>query len=190
MDEQQIRKNFANNLVRLRKMKNLNQNDLASVFNYSNKSISKWETGETIPDISVLKMIADYFQISIDELISNNEITDKQKAHKRHRLITLASFGLAYLVAAVVFLFLSLFNVPKSWLAFIFAIPTSAIVLIVFTKLWFNKLYLFLSIELLIWSIFAILIYFINSVLLPALIIAIILSILFGVFIKIKKYVY
>ena len=68
MDEMEIRKNFSSNLVKLRKLKKLNQNDLAKEFNYSNKAISKWETGETIPDIVVLKQIADFLGVKMEEL--------------------------------------------------------------------------------------------------------------------------
>lgn len=188
MNEAEIRKNFSNNLVRLRKLKKLNQNDLAKEFNYSNKAISKWETGETIPDIVMLKQIADFFQITLDELITSENICKEKEKRKKRKLITYASAGLSYLVAAIVFLILEICHVPNSYLCFLIAIPTSAIVLIVFTKLWFEKIYLFFSILILIWSLFLIaLIILPKTFIIPSIIIAIILTVLFAIFLKIDK---
>ena len=188
MNEAEIRKNFSNNLVRLRKLKKLNQNDLAKEFNYSNKAISKWETGETIPDIVMLKQIADFFQITLDELITSENICKEKEKRKKRKLITYASAGLSYLVAAIVFLILEICHVPNSCLCFLIAIPTSAIVLIVFTKLWFEKIYLFFSILVLIWSLFLIVLIILpKTFIIPSIIIAIILTVLFAIFLKIDK---
>lgn len=188
MNEAEIRKNFSNNLVRLRKLKKLNQNDLAKEFNYSNKAISKWETGETIPDIVMLKQIADFFQITLDELITSENICKEKEKRKKRKLITYASAGLSYLVAAIVFLILEICHVPNSYLCFLIAIPTSAIVLIVFTKLWFEKIYLFFSILILIWSLFLIVLIILpKTFIIPSIIIAIILTVLFAIFLKIDK---
>ncbi len=188
MNEAEIRKNFSNNLVRLRKLKKLNQNDLAKEFNYSNKAISKWETGETIPDIVMLKQIADFFQITLDELITSENICKEKEKRKKRKLITYASAGLSYLVAAIVFLILEICHVPNSYLCFLIAIPTSAIVLIVFTKLWFEKIYLFFSILVLIWSLFLIVLIILpKTFIIPSIIIAIILTVLFAIFLKIDK---
>ena len=188
MNEVEIRKNFSNNLVRLRKLKKLNQNDLAKEFNYSNKAISKWETGETIPDIVMLKQIADFFQITLDELITSENICKEKEKRKKRKLITYASAGLSYLVAAIVFLILEICHVPNSYLCFLIAIPTSAIVLIVLNKLWFEKIYLFFSILILIWSLFLIVLIILpKTFIIPSIIIAIILTILFAIFLKIDK---
>ena len=188
MNEAEIRKNFSNNLVRLRKLKKLNQNDLAKEFNYSNKAISKWETGETIPDIVMLKQIADFFQITLDELITSENICKEKEKRKKRKLITYASAGLSYLVAAIIFLILEICHVPNSYLCFLIAIPTSAIVLIVFTKLWFEKIYLFFSILVLIWSLFLIVLIILpKTFIIPSIIIAIILTVLFAIFLKIDK---
>lgn len=66
--------NFQDNLKHLRQSKNIGQNTLAQVLNISYKTISHWETGYTEPDISQLIKLADYFDISIDELVGRKEI--------------------------------------------------------------------------------------------------------------------
>ena len=59
----------------LRKEKGLSQEDLAQVFNVTNQSVSKWETGQTCPDISLLPDIASYFGVSVDELLGYKPVT-------------------------------------------------------------------------------------------------------------------
>lgn len=59
-----------NNLVSLRKKKGLTQKELADKLNYSDKVISKWERGESVPNIDALNQLATFFQCSIDDLIS------------------------------------------------------------------------------------------------------------------------
>lgn len=60
---------LAENLQLLRKQKEKTQEELAEVFNVSSQSISKWELGINCPDITMLPKIADYFKVSIDELL-------------------------------------------------------------------------------------------------------------------------
>ena len=60
---------LAENLQLLRKQKGKTQEELAEVFNVSSQSISKWELGINCPDITMLPKIADYFKVSIDELL-------------------------------------------------------------------------------------------------------------------------
>lgn len=60
---------FSKNLKDLRKSKSLDQNKLAKALSVSSKTISHWETGYTEPSISQLILIANYFDVSIDELV-------------------------------------------------------------------------------------------------------------------------
>ena len=58
---------LAKNLVYYRKASGLTQLELAEKFNYSDKSISKWERGEGFPDVFVLKSLADFYGITVDD---------------------------------------------------------------------------------------------------------------------------
>ena len=60
---------FAENLKLLRKWKNIGQKELAEILQISAKTVSHWETGYTEPSIAQLIAIADYFDLSIDELV-------------------------------------------------------------------------------------------------------------------------
>lgn len=61
---------FKDNLIYLRKMKKMSQEDLAEKLQISRQTISKWETGEAIPDLEKSKMLADIFKVSLDDLVS------------------------------------------------------------------------------------------------------------------------
>lgn len=61
--------NLADNLQLLRKQKKITQEELAEIFGVSSQSVSKWELGINCPDITMLPKIADYYRVSIDELL-------------------------------------------------------------------------------------------------------------------------
>lgn len=145
MQESEIRANFSKNIRDLRQSRKLNQIQLGEKINYSSKAVSKWENGDVIPEIATLKMLADFFDITVDDLISNRNVVRKSHKKRNRFLITVVSALLSFFVAAIVFLILSLVQIDKSWLSFIIAIPTSAIVLITFSSLWYYRLQIMLS---------------------------------------------
>lgn len=61
---------FKDNLLSLRKMKHMSQEELAEAMEVSRQTISKWETGEALPDIERCKRLADLFDVSMDELVN------------------------------------------------------------------------------------------------------------------------
>lgn len=67
---------FHDNLISLRKMKRISQEELAERIGVTRQTLSKYETGESLPDIDKCKAIADVFEVSLDELV-NYENKDK-----------------------------------------------------------------------------------------------------------------
>ena len=59
---------FHDNLITLRKMKNMTQEDIANKVGVSRQSVAKWETGETVPDLDKCKILAEIFEVSLDDL--------------------------------------------------------------------------------------------------------------------------
>ena len=59
---------FHDNLVTLRKLKNMTQEDIAEKIGVSRQSVAKWETGETVPDLDKCKILAEIFEVSLDDL--------------------------------------------------------------------------------------------------------------------------
>lgn len=153
---------IAGNIGHLRRTAGITQLELAERLNYSDKAVSKWERGESVPDIVTLKAIADFFSVSVDYLLRadhpkeseiRREYTKRQK--RNHRLITVMSCVLVWLIA--VFSYSSIdIALPAArgqlWMAFIYAIPVTTIVLLVLNSVWGNRRLNYVIISVLIWT--------------------------------------
>jgi len=69
---------IAENLRALRKGKDLTQEDAAEMLNVSPQSVSKWERGDTLPDITLLPALANLYKVTIDALVGMDKINDQQ----------------------------------------------------------------------------------------------------------------
>ncbi|MBQ7885019.1 MAG: helix-turn-helix transcriptional regulator [Clostridia bacterium] len=148
------------NICEYRKLANLSQIEFAEKLNYSDKAISKWERGESLPDIIVLKQIADLFGITVNDLLGQSTQKKKRslsfkKLLKNKILVMLLSVGLVWLVATVLFVFLIMFNAltDYAWLAFIYAMPISFILCMIFTGRWKLKIPLMVFESLFVWTL-------------------------------------
>ena len=74
----QIKEAVAQNITALRTAAGLTQLELAERLNYSDKAVSKWERGEALPDVVVLKQIGDVFGVTVNDLISSKPIRQKR----------------------------------------------------------------------------------------------------------------
>jgi len=153
MDLSGIKHNFATNLIKLRKSRNINQIELGEAIHYSSKAISKWENEETIPSIEVIKTIADYFGVTVDEIISDKDVVRKSYKKRNHFLISLVSSLLPLFLALVAFSFLYIYSIDKSYISFFLGMSASAITLIVFSSIWYTKTHIFFSIVYLLVSL-------------------------------------
>ena len=73
MDDELLKNRIGRNIASYRKQARLTQAGLAEKLNYSDKAVSKWERAESIPDITVLKAIADMFEVPLDYLVQENQ---------------------------------------------------------------------------------------------------------------------
>lgn len=146
---------IAQNIQSLRVSNGLTQLELAEKLNYSDKSVSKWERGTAIPDVFVLKQMADIFGVKVDDFLilheENNPIKYEPKKVNRF-LISLLACGLVWLVATFLYVVLLLFRVPGAWKTFIYALPTTMIVAIVFSTMWGKRWCTGLAVSIFIWS--------------------------------------
>ncbi len=154
MTSDEIKSNFSKNLITLRKSKGLTQLALAEKLNYSDKAVSKWEVGSVLPDIETLSTIADFFGVTVNDLIYEKKRKIDIGFFKSHIFITLVAMGAVYFLASIIFCVLGAWlRIPRSWLAFIFAIPTSAIIFVVFSSLWFGRKWLYVAVTSLFWGV-------------------------------------
>lgn len=110
--------NLGKKIAELRKKNNLSQEELAEKVGVARQTISKWEIGDTTPDINQVKIISKIFNISIDELVDNdinNVIVEKVSNTEKLAGITikiLKVFGIILIVfITLIFLFVIIFMV-------------------------------------------------------------------------------
>ena len=155
---------IAGNIGKLRREAGMTQLDLAERLNYSDKAVSKWERGESIPDVGTLKNMADLFSVSVDYLLRADhplEMAAKReytKTQKRNRfLISAISCVLVWLIATFVYtnVDLATHGNYRLWLVFVYAVPVTLVVMLVFNSIWGNRRRNFAIISLLVWSLLA-----------------------------------
>jgi len=161
--EKSIKFIIGSNILKLRQVSQMTQAALAKELNYSDKTVSKWERGEALPDITVLMQIADMFGVTLDYLtvehdkIEMNAIGAIKKTHLQARaVITGMSLVLVWLIATLIFVLIRIANrdFKYEWLTFIFAIPVSLIVWLVLNTIWFNRRRNYLIISFIMWTTF------------------------------------
>ena len=182
MLEVEIRNNFAKNVKDLRVSRKLNQIQLGEKLAYSSKAVSKWENGDVMPDIVTLKMIADFFEVGVDDLISDKNVVRKSHKKFNHLLITIVSSCLPFFIAAITCLVLSLLQIDKAWMSFIAAVAVSGIVLVTFSSIWYHRLEVMLSTILIIIGVAVMVLFFVLPywwIILTASLILILLTIIF-----------
>jgi len=148
---------IAENIVLLRKRDNLTQLELAEKLNYTDKAVSKWERGESIPDVFVLKQIADIFNVSVDYLLEEEHKSKIPPIFKKRNkgFIIGLSVLLVWFIATLAFvIFDIILSTPDvHWLAFVYAVPVSLLIWLILNSIWFNQRVNFLIISFLVWAI-------------------------------------
>ncbi len=152
MTDDILKKRIGGNIAAYRKRMGLTQVGLADKLNYSDKAVSKWERGESMPDVLTLLQLSELFEISVDTLLADPnalpenpgmvsravekavEKTFKRKANKS--IILKLCTILVWFIALLVFVVFSSAGVPKGWMAFVYAIPVNAIVSLSLCSAW------------------------------------------------------
>ena len=137
----------------------MTQFDLAEKLNYSNKTISRWESGDIIPDVQTLNKLSELFEVPLSKMFEP-DISTKYKLGRRYRLqignklaIALLFILGVWLLALMTFINYILNYELVIWQIFIWAVPVSTIVGITFNTLWGKKTYNYLLYTLLNWSL-------------------------------------
>ena len=157
---EQLKQTIADNLVNYRKQAHLTQQELAEKLNYSDKAVSKWERAEGVPDVLVLKALADLYGVTVNDFLVDHTKRKKLRFKDyfaKRWLITLLSAILVFFVATiVVFVWLvvdpaSAANVAKY--TYLTALPVSMIVVVVFSCIWGKIWHRCVSGSILIWTL-------------------------------------
>ena len=152
MDGEKLKLQIGSNIANYRKGAGLTQAGLAEKLNYSDKAVSKWERGESMPDVTTLGQRAEQFGITVNDLLADpdalpgnpgklekamTQVSEKALKRKADKGIILSlSSTLVWFVALFFFVVISSFDIPYSWLAFFYAVPANAIVLLSLRSAW------------------------------------------------------
>jgi transcriptional regulator with XRE-family HTH domain len=143
MDSENLKLQIGSNIAMFRKQCGMTQAELAEKLNYSDKAVSKWERGESVPDVMTLVQLAELFGVGMDALVGcepaaaavkTPDHSPKRQVNKN--VIQMLVSILVWFVALFVYVVLSSMNVPKSWIGFVYAVPANAIVLLSLRSAW------------------------------------------------------
>ena len=148
-----VRENIAKNIVLLRKAYNWKQSDLAEKLHYTDKAISKWERGESTPDVESLAEIARIFNVSVDFLFSdNNDVPEFEDKNTKfiHAISTFVVFSTTfYLIATVILVYNFITNTPGKhnfWVGYVWATFVSILAAYILVRInKYRKAYPFLA---------------------------------------------
>lgn len=157
----------ASNIIRLRTNAGMTQAKLGAALNYSDKTISKWERGDTLPDAYVLTQMAEIFGVTVDYILSSHDgweapqeqNTDPERSYSAQVLMALI-FVAVWTTALTVFVVLWLFDIIW-WRIFVIALPVSILVLLIFACIFKQRKPLPYIIGALVLSVFIVLFFFI-----------------------------
>lgn len=145
------------NLSALRKKNKLTQLELAQMLNYSDKAISKWENGESLPGIDVLYRISKIYNVSLDYIVGEFPqpvpTIETTKIKRRRFIITMLSVLAVWLVVVIFSTTFDIFSKISLWILYCWAIPASLIISIVFDSVWNRHRLLFWLVSALIWTV-------------------------------------
>ena len=154
MNDEKLKTQLGANIASYRKRFRMTQATLAEKINYSDKAVSKWERGESIPDLPTIVLLSELFEVTVDDLLVDPdaiperentgkvekimsaavEKTLKRKANKR-AILGLSSM-LVWFCALLYDAITSAVDMPHNWLAYVYAIPINCIVLLTLRSAW------------------------------------------------------
>lgn len=165
MDLTELRLTAASNIIKLRTGAGMTQADLGAALNYSDKSISKWERGEAIPDAYVLKQMSEIFGVSVDFILSAHDkweqpqsAQEPEKSYSASVIIAIAVIGI-WTAALTGFVTLWLFDIIW-WKIFILALPISILTYMILICVFNRRKYLQFVIAVFVLSVFVFVYFF------------------------------
>jgi transcriptional regulator with XRE-family HTH domain len=156
---EELKNVIADNLIYLRKANKLTQLELAEKLNYSDKAISKWERGESLPDIVILKQLSDMYGVNVDYILTEHTEEDKSNYHmpkpemNNKLIITLLACVSVWILASILYINFKIVFDHYFWMIWIWGLPTTALVLTVFSSIWGKKSMIIASVSVLIWTL-------------------------------------
>ena len=166
MDAAELKLVFASNLINLRTAAGMTQAELGTQLNYSDKTVSKWERGEAVPDAYVLTQLAALFHVTVDYLLSSHDAWQSpEEIRKANEPMYSSDMIIAVTILGIMTASLTAFVIVWicgiiEWRIFLFGFVASALVFLILDCVFNQARYLKPAMILLIISVF-VLVYFI-----------------------------
>jgi len=142
MDE--LKAVFAGNLIRLRTEAGLTQSELGAKLHYSDKTVSKWERAESIPDAYILMELSRIFGITVDALLTDHgewapppTLRTEKETYSRLFIILCTIAGI-WTLCMIEFVVVWVVMGTVQWIVFVAAAPLTLLVLLVFNSVWYH----------------------------------------------------
>ena len=160
MDLSELKLVTASNIIKLRTGAGMTQAELGALLNYSDKTISKWERGEAIPDAYVLTQMAEIFGVTVDALLSSHDKWEPapdpnevpERSYSVNMIIAVAVLGV-WTLALTAFVALWLAGIIR-WQIFVVALPVSILTYLVLICVFGKRRHLQYVIGLFVFSLF------------------------------------
>lgn len=155
-----LRKTIGNNLSELRKRRGLTQLELAEKFNYTDRAVSKWENGDTLPDVEILYNLCEFYGVTLDYLTREHtnyyvKRNDELQLWNKIAIICLVAM-IVWGLATIIFVISLLRRHTPLWQSFVVAVPITALLTLYFNRVYFkNKLTRIICWSVFTWSLIA-----------------------------------
>lgn len=156
---EQINEILSSNLIKLRKYFKYTQAELAEKLQYSDKTISKWETGEIIPSLENLIKICELYDVTLDEITKPLPDEMFSGVHKYNYqiqneiIITTLAIVAVWLIMTIIFVYSQIINGINNWIVFVWALPISCLTALYFNKIWGKRKFVFIILSIFLWSL-------------------------------------
>lgn len=163
----ELNKIIGSNLTFLRKKAGLTQLEFGEKFNYSDKTVSKWEQGDVVPSVEMLKDISDFYGVSVDFILKEHTTEEDFKAIVKKtpdaaNKITLIALAVTIVLAVCVTIYVAnIYNlgtidprVNRWWSVFLWGVPISFLIIAYMTKRMFHsRKWVLIHISCFVWTL-------------------------------------
>ena len=166
---EELGKIIAENLTFLRRNASLTQLEFGEKFNYTDKTVSRWENGTIIPSVEILKQIADFYGVTVDYLLTEHKTikefntTTRKTINAKNRILLCALIVTVIWAIAMTIYIASIYNMKTAdmsinhwWSVFLWAVPFSFIIMASCTRQWFKgSVWYYVYVSCFVWTILA-----------------------------------
>lgn len=153
----ELRKIIGQNLQDLRKQNGYTQTQIGEQFNYSDKAVSKWENGDTLPDIETLYQICEFYGVTIDYLTHEENleqyVNKESKNIRTNKIVVMSLLSMMiWLIATIIYVYLFISG-KNVWIIFVWAFPINALTIVLLNAMYFkNRILYFIAYSAFVWT--------------------------------------